>query len=46
MCSPISMDLGRDFWQIILKLNIFQPTLVRFTLSLVGAAPEGGANEF
>ena len=27
-----------------LKLNVFQPTLVRFTLSFAEAAPEGGAS--
>ena len=41
MCSPISRDFGRHFWQTIFKLDIFQPTLVRFTLSLAEAAPEG-----
>ena len=37
-------DLDQDIWQIIFKLNVFQPTLVRFRLSLAEAAPEGGAS--
>ena len=44
LSSPSSRDLDQDIWQIIFKLNVFQPTLVRFTLSLAEAAPEGGAS--
>ena len=42
LSSQDYMDLDRDIWQIIFKLNVFQPTLVIFTLSLAEAAPEGG----
>ena len=44
LCSPILRDLDQDIWQIIFKLNLFRPTLVRFLLSLVEAAPEGGTS--
>ena len=43
LSSPSSRDLDQDIWQIIFKLNLFRRTLVRFTLSLAEAAPEGGA---
>ena len=42
LSSPSSRDLDQDIWQIIFKLNLFRRTLVRFTLSLAEAAPEGG----
>ena len=41
MCSQILRDLDQDVWKITFRLNLFQPTLVKFTRSLAEAAPEG-----